>query len=288
MFFKDKGLTRPKTEPVHTRLESLQKRVLQSRNRILKIVLLLTFPSFSLEKTDKYSVQIFEILTPILLNTIYAIAALYIAKHAFVSYFFAIHKNEITNLSSQISNLKLKLKRRLTHKFNNVATFGNDEITAVIMPFVNDIKDLEFQKSEDYQVLLAKMIEINNEIKVEEKLFGKKSPLKQIEPSPSVAPELDLVKKTYTDLFEFDKGIVAIIIEIYRLHADYLKALREYNKYADLEKNQKLVEKIPDPILIENFYLLEDIYTKYKKELKDKSDSDIDAQDEDSQNKKAS
>lgn len=234
--------------------------------------------------------QIFEILAPILLNTAYVIAAFFVAKYAFVSYFFAIHKNEITSLSSQISSLKLKLKTRLTHKFNNVKTFGNEEITAVVEPLVNEIKQLDFQKPEDYQVLLTKMIEIIEEIKAEELLLSKKTHLSQNSLSSSVAPELDLLKKTYTDLFEFDKGIIAIVIEVYKLHADYIKALRDYNKYADLEKNQKLNEKIPDPILIENFYLLEDIYEKYKKELKEqnKSESDFNDEADKSGNKKAS
>lgn len=232
--------------------------------------------------------QILEILTPILLNTIYVIAAFFIAKHAFVSYFFAIHKNEITNLSSQIANLKLKLKTRLTHKFNNVATFGNDEITAVIIPLVNDIKELDFQKTEDYQILITKMIEIVEEVKNEELLLSKKLTLNNSESKSSVAPELDLLKKTYSDLFEFDKGIVAIVIEIYRLHSDYLRALHEFNKYADLEKNPKLLEKTPDPILIENFFLLEDIYNKYKKDLKDQSETDIHAIDKEDSPKKAS
>lgn len=234
--------------------------------------------------------QIFEILAPILLNTVYVIAAFFIAKYVFVTYFFAIHKNEITSLSSQISSLKLKLKTRLTHKFNNFQSFGNDEMAAVTLPLVNGIKELGFQQSEDYQLLIAKMIQIIKEIKTEEVLLSKNSSVNKSEANSSVAPELDLLKKTYSDLFEFDKGIVAIIIEICHLHSDYLKALRDYNKYADLEKNKKLSEKIPDPILIENFYLLEDIYNKYKKDLKEQNKTDLDTQDTDSsdENKKAS
>ena len=234
--------------------------------------------------------QIFEILTPILLNTLYLVVAFFVAKQAFVSYFFAKHKNAITSLSSQISSLKLKLKTRITHKFNNVNSFGNDEITSVIMPLVNDIKDIDFKKSEDYQHLIAKMINIVEEIKAEEQLLNKKISEHKNELSSSVAPELDLLKKTYADLFEFDKGIVAIVIEIYKLHADYIKALRDYEKYAELEKNQKLVDKIPEPITIENFYLLEDLYTKYKKDLKEankpENDEHLDTN-QSSNNKKA-
>ena len=226
------------------------------------------------------------------MNTLYVIAALFVAKHAFVTYFFAIHKNQITSISSQISNLKLKLKTRITHKFNNVKNFGNDEITAVIIPLVNDVKDLDFKNPEDYQVLISKMITMVEEIKAEEQLLSKKAPSQKNEINSSVAPELDLLKKTYSDLFEFDKGIVAITIEICKLHADYIKALREYNKYADLEKSQKLVEKIPEPILIENFYLLEDIYIKYKNDLKElsksTSDEPIEHEEQSSNNKKAS
>lgn len=236
--------------------------------------------------------QIFEILGPILLNTAYVIAAFFIAKYVFISYFFSIHKNEITSLSSQISNLKLKLKTRLTHKFNSVESFGNDEIRAVILPMVNEIKSLDFQKPEDYQTLIDNMIKVIEEIKAEELLLSKKTSLNQPELSASVAPELDLLKKTYSELFEFDKGIVAIVIEINKLHADYIKALREYNKYAELEKKQKkIIEKFPDPILIENFYLLEDIYSKYKKELKEQNKTeleDVEDEAESSENKKAS
>jgi hypothetical protein len=236
-------------------------------------------------------VQIIEILNPIILSTAYIIAAFLIAKHIFVSYFFILHKNKITKLSSQISNLKLKLKTRLVHKFNNVANFGNDEITAVILPLIVEIKELEFRKPEDYQLLIAKMIEIIEKIKREEQLLSIKPILEESEVNSSIAPELDLLRTTYSDLFEFDKGIMAIIIEIYLLHSIYVSALRQYNKYAALEKNKKLSEEVPEPILIENFYLLEDIYNKYKKDLNPQSQSDSDAKGkdkEDNQNKKAS
>ena len=171
--------------------------------------------------------QIIEILNPILLSTAYVIAAFLIIKHVFISYFFVLHKNKSTKLSSQISNLKLKLKRRIIQKFNNVATFGNDEITAVILPLVNEIKALEFRKPEDYQFLITKMIKIIEEITLEERLLFKKPTLNELEINPSIAPELDSIKTTYSDLFEFDKGIMAIIIEICHLHSKYLTALMQ-------------------------------------------------------------
>jgi hypothetical protein len=216
-------------------------------------------------------VNILEVVAPIMLNTFYVVIAFFIAKYAFVSYFFAVHKTEITALSSQISSLKLKLRTRISHKFSNVGSFGNPEITAAISPIVDDLKDLDFHNPEDYQQLITKMLQIIDRIKTEELLLSKSSEnLTTVDTSfDSIAPELDILKKTYTELFNFDKGIIAIVIEVSKLHADYIKVLRDYNKYADLEKNQKSSEKIPDPILIENFYILEDIYQKYKKEVKD-------------------
>lgn len=210
-------------------------------------------------------------MTPIILNTFYVVVAFFIVKYAFVSYFFAVHRNEITGLSSQISSLKLKLRTRINHKFSNVDSFGNAEITSAIRPIVEDLKDLDFHNPEDYQQLVTKMLQIIDRIKTEELLLSKSTEIPLVENvvSNSIAPELDLLKKTYNELFNFDKGIVAIVVEISKLHTEYIKAIREYNKYADLEKNQKAAEKIPDPILIENFYVLEDIYQKYKKDFKE-------------------
>ena len=215
--------------------------------------------------------NVIEVITPIILNTFYVVIAFFIAKYVFISYFFAVHRAEITGLSSQISSLKLKLRTRINHKFSNVGSFGNPEITSAIQPIVDELKDLDFHKSEDYHKLIKKMLLVIEKIKTEEILLSKNNEISalQDDSSRSVAPELDILKKTYNELFNFDKGIVAIVVEISKLHADYIKALREYNKYADLEKSQKSKEKIPEPILIENFYLLEDIYQKYKKEIKD-------------------
>ena len=205
-------------------------------------------------------------LAPIFFNAMLVATALLVIKYGYAAYFFITRRNEMTVLASLISHFKLRLRTKLKHRFNSQGIHGTSELKAIIEPIADQMALLDFVDNKDYQKLLTGISDIIQAIDVNEILEGDQK-IHMNSNQLNLAPEAQMMKKSYEAVFEFDKDIVYFIVEICKLTEQYIILANQYNHYTKYEKQIKKITDIPEKIEIQSFNILEDIYNGYKKEL---------------------
>lgn len=203
-------------------------------------------------------------LLPVLMNMLYIGIALVTIRYMYMGYFFIIRKNELVYLRSQISALKLKLRGRLAQKLNATQASGVSELKTSVNKIFDEIRTLEFVQSSDYQMLINKIMEINEAYELHNILHKNKD----VEVAPaadnSIAPEFDMIRQKCEAVFEFDPDLVSIVIDIAKFTDEFIKRAHDYNHYTVHEKSIPQIKDIPEKIQIEHFFIYEDLYKQHK------------------------
>lgn len=187
-----------------------------------------------------------------------------IIRYSYFAYFFVLRKNQIVRTGAQIAAYKLKLKSRLNQKLNSGQVFGTSDLKTILNKIMDSMRELDFSSASDYQKLINLIIDMNAARDEHNLLNRKKSEPSEKEVDISVAPEFDQFKEKYTKVFNFDPDIVICIIELAKLTQELHKQVNEYNKFAMTEKRVQKIKDLPETFQIEHFYILEDIYSKWK------------------------
>ena len=194
-------------------------------------------------------------------------------KSIFTSYFFSLKKKEILKIRAQIATAKLKLRNKLNLRYNDNSKFGSSDLKTIVQPLAEQITNFQFDRTEDYQLLLNTMIEINNAMRTNELLVGLEMQVNE-PPKFSIAPELEAVRNAYSEIFEFDRDLVCFIVEIKNFTDQLIKRATEFNRLAKMESSAIKGVEVPEPVRIEHFNILEQFYSGYKASLESKLTDD--------------
>ena len=235
--------------------------------------------------------QFLEIIEPILKYTAFAAVSVYTTKIFVTGYLITSKKAKLTYTNSRISSLKLKLKTRLNQKLNTIDSLISNDSGVTLEKIVSEIRELDFNNSEHYATLISKISEIVVTVRSEKALNLPRSENQTSEAavtaSDSISPELDLLRQTCRDVYEFDRGVIISVIEIKHLTDTYIKLALEFNLYVENEKKEEKIKSIPEPIVVESLHLLEEIYSRQKLNQDYLKQSELKSEDEDSLNKVA-
>jgi hypothetical protein len=229
-----------------------------------------------------------EIIEPILKFTAISAISVYTTKVFVTGYMIANRKSKLNQTNSKISALKLKLKSRVNQKLNTLDSIILNSSSVTLKNIISDIRAIEFNNSEDYENLISKITEIVVTIRSERSL-NSTAPEPESDDTPkdisdSISPELDLIRQNCQDVFEFDNGVVIIVIEIKHLTDFYIKLAKDFNQFIDKKKKEDKLKFIPEPISIENLHVLEEIYNRQKSNLEGVKLTEVSSEDEKPEN----
>lgn len=187
-------------------------------------------------------------------------------KYGYASYFFASRRKQMHRVNALISNFRLRLKAKLRKKIGSLSPYGTSELKVVLTEIISELSQLEFNDPGDYQKLIQGIAKINETVEVEDVINGDEH-IKEFTADVSLVSGMETLKKSYDAVFEFDKDVVLFVVEICKLTEQYLILAEQYNRYTEYERGVKKITDLPPKIDIKGFYLLEDIYNRYRDDL---------------------
>ncbi|MCC2678744.1 MAG: hypothetical protein K0R29_1320 [Pseudobdellovibrio sp.] len=207
-----------------------------------------------------------ESVSSIIQYTIIGTGVLVALKYGYVTLFFVVRKNQITILNASISNYKLRLKTKINQKFGSFKLYGESEVKTNIEKTVEEILQLQFNEATDYEKLVTGISSINETSGLEKIIIGT-AQVKELSGEAILAPEMAAFRKSYENVFNFDKDILIFTVEICKLTNQLVDLIEEYNKFAKNERKVKPFTDIPAKIEIPAFFLLEDLAKRYQEEI---------------------
>lgn len=207
-----------------------------------------------------------ESVSSIIQYTIVGTGVLLAIKFGYVTFFFVVRKNQITVLNASISNFRLRLKTKINQKLGSFKLYGESELKSTLSETIEEILGLQFDDAEDYQKLILGIAKINETSDLENIISGVEN-VKKLSSESILAPELAAFRKSYEDVFKFDKDILIFTVEICKLTNQLVDLVEEYNKYSKNERKVKPITDVPKKIDISAFFLLEELCTRHHEEL---------------------
>jgi len=207
-----------------------------------------------------------ESVSSIIQYTIVCTGILVALKYGYVSLFFVVRKNQITILNAGIANYRLRLKTKINQKLGSFRLYGESELKSKLKETIDEILNLDFTKAADYEKLILGIAKINQTSDLESIISGDGS-VKKLSSESILAPELATFRKSYDDVFKFDKDIIIFTVEICKLTNDLVTCVDEYNKFTKNERKIKPIADVPQRIEIPAYFLLEELCLRHQEEI---------------------
>lgn len=220
------------------------------------------------EKYRHISMSFLPLISQIVIYTLMTALLLWGMKYAVSLFIFSRKKEEINKLNARISVLKLHLKGKVKRKCNKIEQIFKKEppeTLAELKPKLNSIAELQFNNSNDYQVLVSALVEITlaiiAHIKIKHKTLIRLQQYTNNQNEPDLEEtgaltEQEEIEEKCRKLVKYDKGTMTVIIELVETTQQIITKIAEYNAFTEYDKSQKKITDIPTPIQIENYDLI--------------------------------